>query len=270
MERENHQEKFNREKLELEEKEAIDILINFSKKNNFYDLRYLHSIVAPDLEIQEYLDIKGLYIGVNILRQDLGFEKNEKPGDFDLIIIPYTKDEILFERTGACEVKVLRPTRAKPQKNANSLGTTQLRGLINDGFPFVALIHISMTEPLIDNEKVEIDFCTMPANSREKIPEGKTFKDMLVKVRLDNFQWYSVDKQMKRLLSTEIPKYVGLFCFGLSQSTKKEYYMSSCSEVLADFQKGYFNPNLKESTIQKVKSHFENYNHIYHKRDMRE
>lgn len=270
MEEKNYQELFNREELKLEEKEAIEVLINFREKNNLYDLRYLHSIVAPDLEIQEYLDIKGLYIGVNILRQDLGFDKNEKPGDFDLIIIPYTKDDILFERTGACEVKVVRPTRAKPQKNANSLGITQLKGLINDGFPFVSLMHISMSEPLIDSEKTEIDFCTIPANSDEKIPEGKSFEDVLVKVKLDSFQWYSVDKQMKRLLSEEIPKYVSLLCFGLSQSINNEYFINTCSEVLADFQKGHFNPNLKESTIQKVKTHFENFRHIYYKRDMRE
>ncbi|MBZ4043364.1 hypothetical protein [Flavobacterium hibisci] len=269
MNHENYQESFDREKLELEEKDAIDVLINW-KDGKFYDLRHLHSIVAPDLEIQEYLEIKGLYIATNVLRQDLGFDKNEKPGDFDLVIIPFTKEKILFERTGACEVKIVRPTRAKPQRNANSLGLTQLKGLISDGFPFVGLMHISMTEPLLNHEKWEIDFCTIPANGDEKIAKGKTLEDYLVKVKMDTFQWYSADQQMKRLISTDVPKYVNLLCFGLSKNTMGEYVMDSCSVKFSDFGKGYFNPNLKHETIEKVKTHFENFQHIYHKRIMRE
>lgn len=269
MDSNNHQEQFNREQLNLEEKQVINILINWKENESLYDLRHFQSIIAPDLDIPEYFDIKGLYFATNVLRQDLGFKKNEKPGDYDIIIIPYTENEILFDRVGVCEVKVVRPTRARPQKNANSLGITQLKGLIADGFPFISLMHVSMTEPLLDHEKDEIDFCTIPANSDQKIPPGKTIKDFYVKVKFDPFQWYSVDKQMQRLLSSDIPKYANLSCFGLSIDSKGKYSMSSCSSHLYNFQKGYFNPHAKEETILRIKSHFEKFPALYIRRVMR-
>jgi len=251
-----YQELFNREELKLTEKESIDIIVDWKDKNGNYDLRHLVHFIAPDLDLQEFLDIKGLYIGKNILRQEYGFEKNQKPGDFDLIIIPYTDSGIHFERTGVCEVKVVRPTRKKPLKNANSLGITQLNGLINDGFPFVGIVHISLTELLEDEEKLDIDFCTIPANGDEKIEKGEKLSDYFVNVKMDHFQWFSVDKQITRLVSTEIPKYVALMCFGLTKKSDKEYWMETVSRKYLGFETGYFNPNSRKETIKKVRKHF--------------
>lgn len=242
----------------LSESEAIKFLVNRKEKKSNFFLRYLTHFIAPDLDLQEYFEIKGLYVGINLLRQEFGFDKNDKPGDFDLIVIPYTEEKIHFERTGACEVKVVRPTRKKPLKNANSLGRTQLKGIINDGFPFVGLMHLSMSEPLKEHEKPTIDYCTIGANSGEKPEEGKTYEDYLVKVKIDTFQWFSVDKQMKRLLSSEIPKYATLICLGLTKRNDDEFVIESVSEKYSGYQKGYFNPNLKKQTIEKVKEHFYN------------
>ena len=272
MQSENYQTPFDREKLELEEKKVIEILINLRSINEedkeIYDLRDFHSFIAPDLDFSEYVEIKGLYFGINILRQDLGFEQNQKPGDFDILVIPYNDDNILFERSGVYEVKVVRPTRQNPQKNANSLGITQLKGLISDGFPFVGLIHVSMSEPLLDNEKSVIQFCTLPANDGKKIPDGKELEDFFVPLKADHFQWYSVDKQMKRLVSLDIPKYVNIVCLGLSKN-QDGFTIQCCSTKLSDFQKGYFNPHCKAETIDKVKKHFETFPNQYFKRKIR-
>jgi len=254
---EEYQKKFDREELSLNENEVIDILVDWHDKSGKQDLRHLKHFVTPDLELQEYFEIKGLYVGTNILRQELGFNKNEKPGDFDIVLIPYSDSGIHFERTAVCEVKVVRPTRQKPQKNANSLGTTQLKGLIKDGFPFVGLIHISLTEPLKDHEKMPIDYCSLPVGDYTPFEKGKTFEDYLVKVKLDHFQWYSADKQMQRLISSEIPKYAGILCFGLTQRDN-EYWLETVSVKYSSFEKGYFNPNLKKETILKVANHFKN------------
>lgn len=154
--KDKYQELFNRQEFTLSESESIDFLVKRKGKNGNFFLRYLTDFVTPDLDT--YFEIKGLYIGINLLRKEFGFDKNEKPGDFDLIIIPYNENKIIFERTGACEVKVVRPTRKTVLKNANSLGRTQLNGLIKDGFPFVGLIHLSMSEPLKDFEKVRKHF----------------------------------------------------------------------------------------------------------------
>jgi hypothetical protein len=263
------QEIFNRKEFFAQEKEVIDILINWSDKDGLYDLRHLNHFVTPDLDIQEYMDIKGLYIATNILRQELEFNKDEKPGDFDLIIIPFTKNEIFFERTAACEVKIVRPTRKNPLRNSNSLGTTQLNGLIQDGFPFIGLMHISITEPLKDFEKFTVDFCTLAANSDDRIEEGKKFEDYLTKVKVDNFPWFSADKQLQRLISCEIPKYVGLMCLGLTQNNKEKFSFHSVSQKYTGLEMGYFNPHRKKETIQKIIKHFEKNPLKYAKKLMR-
>lgn len=269
MSEENYQEKFNRKELLLDEKEVIEILVNWKDKKGNYDFRHLTHLIAPDLELQEFFEIKGLYVGTNILRQEFGFDKNEKPGDFDIIVIPYSENEILFERTGVIEVKIVRPSRKKPLRNANSIGTTQVKGLINDGFPFVGLMHISLSEPLKEEEKTIINYCTIPANSGQTFEKGKTFEDYLIPVKMDAFQWFSADKQMQRLITTDLPKYVALLCFGLTQKTNDEFWLETVSAKYSDFQTGYFNPNLKSETIQKVKDHFLKNELKYSKKEIR-
>jgi len=113
-----------------------------------YDIRELLYLVTPDLEIEEFFEIKGAYVGNMILREELGFKNGGKSGDFDIIVIPYSENTIHFERTGVFEVKLVKPTLKNPGRNANSLGLTQTLGLIKDGFPFVGLMHASVTEPL--------------------------------------------------------------------------------------------------------------------------
>lgn len=265
----NYQEKFNRKELLLDEKEVIEIIVNWKDSKGNYDFRHLTHLIAPDLELQDLFEIKGLYIGTNILRQDFGFNKSEKPGDFDIIVIPYSENEILFERTGVVEVKIVRPSRKKPLRNANSTGTTQTKGLINDGFPFVGLMHISLSEPLKEEEKTIINYCTIPANRGETFEKGKTLDDYLVPVKTDNFQWFSADKQMQRLITTDLPKYVALLCFGLTKKTNNEFWMETVSVKYSNFQTGYFNPNLKPETIQKVKDHFFKNKSKYSKKEIR-
>ena len=258
-----YQEKFNSIEFFATEKEVIDLLINWKNKEGLYDLRHLYQSFDTDLKI------KGLYIATNVLRQELGFIKNEKPGDFDLIMIPYTENEISFERTAVCEVKVVRPTRINPLRNANSMGTTQLNGLIKDGFPFVGLIHVSVTEPLKDDEKTTIKFCTLRANSDDRIEEGKKFEDYLVEVKFDNFPWFSADKQLQRLVSLEIPKYVGLKCIGLIQNNGGHYTINAASRKYKGLETGYLNPHRKIETIEKIKNHYEHYPLKYFIRKMR-
>ncbi|MCK7590470.1 hypothetical protein M0G43_07800 [Subsaxibacter sp. CAU 1640] len=252
----NYQELFNRDNLELSENEAIDLIIDWRDKSKKLDLRHLTHFVTPDLELEEYFEIKGLYIATNILRQEYDFEKDSKPGDFDVVVIPFSDSNIHFERTGVLEVKIVRPTRKKPLKNSNSLGVTQLKGLINDGFPFVGLMHLSLTEPLNDNEKGIIDFCTLPVGDNVKFEKGKKFEDYLVKIKFDGFQGFSVEKQIQRLISNDIPKYAALICLGITQKPDKSIWLETVSRKYSCFETGYFNPHAKKETIQKVKNHF--------------
>ncbi len=254
----------------LSEDQVIDILINDDKEKGRVDFRHFFNVVSSPFEYEEFYNYKGVYIAKNVKREELGFSSETKPGDFDLILIPYSATHIYFERTAVYEIKVVRPKRTNPKKSPNSMGITQLKGLIADGFPFVSLMHICMTEPLEENEKMEIKFCTLPANG-EPIPGGiENLEDHLIDVKMDYFSWWSADNQMKRLIAEDIPKYAGLSTFGLNIHENGEYSLTSCSVNLADFQSGYFNPHKKIETVEKIKLHFEKFSLSYKKISIRE
>ncbi len=73
-------------------------------------------------------------ISVNVPRAQLGLDPKKKPGDVDLLIVPFNDSRYHFERSVAIEVKVLRPTTEKPSRNVNSMGFKQISGLLRDGF----------------------------------------------------------------------------------------------------------------------------------------
>ena len=253
---------FLKEYIRLSEEQVIDLLINWKSKDGTYTLTHLfHGVYSPR-NFHDFYKYEGCYITKNILRQNLGFKKGDKPGDFDIIIIPFSNEKIFFERTIAIEIKIVRPTRLNPKKSPTSLGITQLNGLINDGFPFISLIHICMTEPLLDSEKMDITYSTIPVNSGKKFT-FEEYEKSIIDVKLDHFSWFSADNQIKRLISRrDLPKFAGISAFGLNYNGET-YSLSSCSEELAAFQLGYFNPNKKPDTIKQVEIHFENNRHLY-------
>lgn len=259
---------FNKQQLNISEPEVISLLSYKDSLRESFDLRDLMQLVTPDLEIEEYLEVRGLYIGSMILREEFGFDKGEQPGDFDMIIIPFSDRGIHFERVGVFEVKLVKPTIKNPERNANSLGTKQVQGLIRDGFPFVGLMHVSIIESLPEELKRPMKFCTLPVGQDTKFEPGKVFEDYLVDIKADHFSWFSADKQLKRLLSTDLPKYVCLHCFGLDKMEDGKYRFSKVSQHLECFSSGYFNPHAKDETIAMVKSHFMAYPEKYLKRDV--
>lgn len=232
------------------EEKIIDILMSEKR-----DLTPFLNILSEPVDFEEFHEYLGFYIAKNILRKDLGFNAKDKPGDFDVLIIPYTNKKVFFERTAAYEVKIVRPTNKNPKKASNSLGVTQLKGLIQDGFPLVSLLHICMPEPILKEERFKTKFCTIPANSGIPLKNNK-LEDNLIDVSMDTFPWHGADLQMKRLISQDIPKFAGIAAYGLSLTQNDNYVLTTCSYNFAHFQAGYFNPHKKNETIIKIQKHF--------------
>lgn len=112
------------------------------------------------------------------------------------MIILFSEKKIYFERTSVYEIKIVGPTLANPSRNANSLGVSQVLGLVEDGFPSVSLIHICLTEPLPEDEKMNLKFSTLKGNSGIGREKGKTFDDYLIDVKVDYFFWWSSENQI--------------------------------------------------------------------------
>ena len=110
----------NKKNIFLKEEEVIKILIQWKSGIERHDIRHFTEIIyKPDFEQLPYTSY---LIKQNVLRADLEFNQMDKPGDFDVIIIPCSGNNILYNKSCAIEVKIVRPTRKKPSKNSNSLG----------------------------------------------------------------------------------------------------------------------------------------------------
>jgi len=151
---------------------------------------------SPALNYGEETNGSLLHIATEVPRELLGLEPEKKPGDIDILIIPEKKQNILFDRTIAIEVKIVRPTNMKPSKNAGKMGSTQVKGLIRDGFPFIGLLHLEVPEHSPDSKKV-------------KMPNG---------FLMDMFPFESAERQNGRLEKLNLPNFVGFSATGLQSS----------------------------------------------------
>jgi len=244
---------FNYIDVYIDEKDLINSLF-ISKEDNKINHNLIYNLTFTPIGYDEYANYSGFYIASNILREELGFNNLTKPGDFDILLIPFSDNKVHFERTCAIEVKVVRPTRSKPKKNANSMGEEQVYGLINDGFPLVGLIHICMAEPLKENEKQRIKFIKGGiGEGASQIPlDERDTEDIFI----DYFSGASSVNQMKRLISKGFPKYVGLFTFGLNIGEDNTKRLSFDQEFNVKYEAGYFNPKKSEQTIERIEKYW--------------
>ncbi len=68
------------------------------------------------------------------------------PGDIDLLIIPYHGSELILEQTLAIEIKAIRASHARQGKSPNDFGFSQTDNLSKLGFPYVALVHLIVSD----------------------------------------------------------------------------------------------------------------------------
>lgn len=228
------------------EKELIKLL-SFSKEDNKICYNLFSNLIRSPIDDEDFYKYVGFYMKFETLRQDLGLKSGDKPGDFDIILIPYSLDKIYFDRTCAIEVKIVRPRRNNSTKAPDSYGTKQIRGLIKDGFPLVGLLHICTPEPLLDEERAAIKIGFPISESGETEVDSK----------YDQFAANSSLVQMKKLVSKEIPKYVGLNTVGVNKIKGGGLVTWFNHDFNMNFGSGYFNPNMKDSTIEMVKAYFD-------------
>lgn len=236
--------------------------ISIDKKRNKINYNLFSNLIAYPIGMDSFWEYKGFYLGFNIRRELLDFNPDEKPGDYDIVIIPYCNNKIYFDRTVVLEAKIVRPTRENPKKAPNSYGISQMRGLINDGFPLVGLIHFCMTEPLMDEEKsvVKMDLTPFDVDNPHN---NENFMKNTIDKKVDHFSWFSAVNQMKRLVSKDIPKYVGLCTVGVNITKHNEYAISFDHEFNNHYESGYFNPYAKQTTIEKIESFWNNNKELF-------
>lgn len=116
--------------------------------------RYLFGLVYSGL-LGDYFNRmpnpSGVYIALVVptplLNRDVA-----KPGDIDLLVVPYEGDELVLDHTMAVEIKVIRATFLKQGKSPNSLGMSQAAGLVEMGFPYVSVAHLIVSDESPEKE----------------------------------------------------------------------------------------------------------------------
>jgi hypothetical protein len=227
----------------LEESQVIDLIIHRAKCT-YGNLDFFWEVT--NVPRNEEFTFDTYFLAKEIQRTELGFNKDQKPGDIDIIIIPSFKGKMYFEFSSAFEVKIVRPTNKNYRKNSTSLGTTQIFGLIKDGYPLVGLIQVCMPEPI----------------TIEKLQHLPLLNDPNVIFTYDPFPLYSIDTQYKRILKIDLPKYVGINIMGFSFD-KDDKLFTHYSTEFDKFKYAYFNPHCSKDTIEKIKVHFHKYREKY-------
>lgn len=87
----------------------------------------------------------GVYVGLS-LPTKVFKETVSKPGDIDLLVVPYENGELILERTLAIEMKVVRASFVRQGKSPNEFGFRQAAGLQDAGFPYVAVAHLIVSD----------------------------------------------------------------------------------------------------------------------------
>ena len=251
----------------LEENEVISKLIDMiNRPGKDSDLGIFGYALFRRFDHEDFRDYKGLYIGQCLTRKELGLPgEGQKPGDIDILIIPYKENAILYDRAAAYEVKVVRPTRERMNKRPNSFGVKQIMGYVEDGFPFVSALHICMTEPLKGRELVKMPFmlCSIGDGNGEKMPKDAPPLEAYEMTEHDWFPHYAADNHMRRMISAGIPKFVGLDVVSWNLS-EDGHLITSRSFEYHDFEGCFWNPKRKHETVDLIATHLQMHPERYH------
>jgi len=162
-----------------------------------------------------------VYVGINIARGEVGLDLHGKPGDVDLLVIPFRAEMLFLDRVIALEVKVVRPTLRNPGRNANTFGRSQVVGLLKDGFPFVGLLHIMIPEPSPPEAFWRIPMMASRLGPEgELVPTGELFD-------FDPSPLIAAGRQEGRILASALPGDVGYRVMAVGMSRDKQSFNSS-------------------------------------------
>ena len=247
--------------MDSDERKVIKLITRFTHGvDGQPDLSPFWGLLFDPVRYEGTEHYNGYYCATNIPREEIGLERKGKPGDYDIVFIPYRQDHLFFDRTAVYEVKVVRPSFANQNRSPNSFGSTQVYGLLEDGVPLAGLIHVIAAEPLLPQQLGSIAMSRVPAKGRREDddPPMPPLDDLYELQPLDWLPGEAINRQMHRLIMAGFPKYVAINAFSLMQNPDGSH-TTTFSQEYRGFTSGYFNPDKKCATIEKIAAHFHRY-----------
>lgn len=240
----------------IDEKTAIDLLLNCfeGNYNKYSDLNIFNNILYGETYLQNWRKYTGCFCLKNFLATDIGLNIHGKPGEIDILLLPFDDEQVYYDKATAIEVKVAKPHIDNLHKGANSDGFSQVMGLVKAGFPYVGLVHVVLSNPLQYSVKPDVKFMKRPANAEEKPNRKLPSIDEFDIVKMDWLPLYAKGTQMKRLLSYDIPKYIGLKVLSINFHNEEEFSLGITQDWV-DFECGYINPYRKKDVVELIRIH---------------
>lgn len=102
----------------------------------------------------------------------------KRPGDIDILVIPYTKNSLVFSEAMAIEAKVVRSAYKNQNKSPNQFGFSQAEGLWTIGFPYVAIAHFIVSDRSPPHQWRKILQATVGENETIKEMKEVYFDDL--------------------------------------------------------------------------------------------
>lgn len=172
-----------------------------------------------------------------------------KPGDVDLLVLPYEGDEIVLERVMAIEIKAVRATYLRQGKKSGSSGFLQAAGLKAMGFPYVTVLHL-----IVSDGSPEYAWRPMTVF---RILDDKGRAEMLPDQNVD---WLPVDLMERvfgRLRAVCPDPMFGFAAAYLGSSDEELSNIRSNGVWTPNCRAASYNPNTKEDFLLRLGSFFD-------------
>lgn len=126
--------------------------------------RWLNTLM-PNLYLESGL-YSGVMVSMSVPSEEL-IPGMSFLGDVDILVIPYCGDDLILSKTVVVEIKVIRGEKRRPGKSPNRFGYSQAQALIDEGFPYVAVGHVVVTDD--SSEKPNRDMLAANVGENETI-----------------------------------------------------------------------------------------------------
>lgn len=220
------------------------LIVSFVCDRKLFGLAY--SDVQPDYFYGVPQD-SGVFICPVVKTSEL-FLHVTRPGDIDLLVLPYEEDELVLERVLAIEVKAVRASFSNQGRSPNEYGFSQAFALLEIGFPYVAVAH------LIVSDSSPEEYWKQMAVAKVIDREGNV--RLLEDQRVDYMPHALIDRSFGRLKKNCSLQDVGLISAYIHSrlfGTEPYGRMISFPEV----RRATLNPNFNRTTLDRVAVFFE-------------
>lgn len=229
------------------EKQETALIIEFIVRRQLFGFSYW--FLQPDY-FNEMPPTSGVFL-LPVVPTALLFPGVNKPGDIDLLVVPYEKDELVLDRVMAIEFKIVRASFARQGKSPNEYGFTQALHLQSLGFPYVCVGHIILS----DQSPPE---CWMDVMCGELVDGERLINPRTV--RADPMPSDLIERVLGRLEANAPSKSLGLLAAYMKFSGNRERYFSNQDSIwIPSARPATLNPTPKASALDAVDAFFRKY-----------